>query len=582
MNSAIVLNPAEQFAKIALDNVFNAIKNKNSFRFEAGAGAGKTYSLVQTLNYLIKTQGKELKRSGKRIATITYTNVAKDEIISRTDGHPVVLAETIHSFCWLLIKDFQPILRSILPTMTEKWIERFTEKGPIGNKTVDYNLGYPKITEDKVLLHHDDVLKLMVKMLEIQKFRVLLTNKYPYLFIDEYQDTEKEFANSIKTHFIDTGIGPLIGLFGDHWQKIYGTSACGLITSTKLICIGKEANFRSDKVIVDALNKFRPELIQHTKSDAKNGSITVFNTNNWKGHRRTEAHWKDDLPASEAHEYFLKVKNNLQASGWDFDKQVTKILMLTHNLLAEEQGYRNLLDIFDNKDALIKKEDPLISFFVDTIEPMCQEYITGHYGAMFSILGYKVPLIKNHAEKAKWGSDLNKLFQTRTTGTIGDVLEQLKKTGHPRLPEKIDEINKKYLKINAIQETERAPEDADFFSRIQRLLGVLYTEVIALEGFIKDKTPFATNHGVKGAEFENVLVVCGRGWNQYNFGQFLEWFSSGIPKGKQDTFERNRNLFYVACSRPKKRLAIYFSQELSSSALSTLENLFGKNSIIAL
>lgn len=205
MNSAIVLNPAEQFAKIALDNVFNAIKNKNSFRFEAGAGAGKTYSLVQTLNYLIKTQGKELKRSGKRIATITYTNVAKDEIISRTDGHPVVLAETIHSFCWLLIKDFQPILRSILPVMTEKWIERFTEKGPIGNKTVDYNLGYPKITEDKVLLHHDDVLKLMVKLLEIQKFRVLLTNKYPYLFIDEYQDTEKNLQ--IQSRHISSILG---------------------------------------------------------------------------------------------------------------------------------------------------------------------------------------------------------------------------------------------------------------------------------------------------------------------------------------------------------------------------------------
>lgn len=29
-------------------------------------------------------------------------------------------------------------------------------------------------------------------------------------------------------------------------------------------------------------------------------------------------------------------------------------------------------------------------------------------------------------------------------------------------------------------------------------------------------------HGVKDAEFENVLVVVGRGWNKYNFGKMLE------------------------------------------------------------
>lgn len=69
---------------------------------------------------------------------------------------------------------------------------------------------------------------------------------------------------------------------------------------------------------------------------------------------------------------------------------------------------------------------------------------------------------------------------------------------------------------------------------------------------------------MKGAEFENVLVVCGRGWNQYNWNQMLEWSNTAVPDEKIDTFERNRNLFYVACSRPKKRLAILFTQQLSS------------------
>ncbi|NUQ46735.1 MAG: ATP-dependent helicase, partial [Phycisphaerae bacterium] len=93
-----------------------------------------------------------------------------------------------------------------------------------------------------------------------------------------------------------------------------------------------------------------------------------------------------------------------------------------------------------------------------------------------------------------------------------------------------------------------------------------------------------TKHGVKGAEFENVLVVVGRGWNQYNFNEMLELASdpSHIPADKAEAFDRNRNLFYVACSRPKRRLAILFTQQLSQKGLQTLTLWFGASAIAAL
>ena len=106
--------------------------------------------------------------------------------------------------------------------------------------------------------------------------------------------------------------------------------------------------------------------------------------------------------------------------------------------------------------------------------------------------------------------------------------------------------------------------------------------MIALASFIDDKTPFSTKHGVKGAEFENVLVVCGRGWNNYNWSQFLEWANNGVPKGKEDSFERNRNLFYVACSRSKTRLAVLFTQFLTKNALATINNWFGTENVTGL
>ena len=101
-------NPAEIAAQRALNEMFECIRARKNFRLEAGAGAGKTFSLVKALRFIIDEQGITLQRRSQQIACITYTNVATDEIISRTDGHPAVHASTIHAFCWGLIKSFQP------------------------------------------------------------------------------------------------------------------------------------------------------------------------------------------------------------------------------------------------------------------------------------------------------------------------------------------------------------------------------------------------------------------------------------------------------------------------------------------
>ena len=121
-------------------------------------------------------------------------------------------------------------------------------------------------------------------------------------------------------------------------------------------------------------------------------------------------------------------------------------------------------------------------------------------------------------------------------------------------------------------------------TELRDLRAVLYQEIVALSHYLSGHSPFETKHGVKGAEFENVLVVVGRGWNQYNFNEMLELAADDarIPANKQAAFERNRNLFYVTCSRPKRRLAVLFTQELSDAAMQTTRNWFGDDAIEAL
>ena len=131
-----VPNPAERAAAAAQERICQCIDEKRSFLVEAGAGAGKTFSLVMALKFLIKKHGLRLRRRNQRVACITYTNVASDEIKARTDRHPAIQSETIHSFCWAAIRPFQAALRKRLPDLG-KWNERLQTAGGLGGRSID-------------------------------------------------------------------------------------------------------------------------------------------------------------------------------------------------------------------------------------------------------------------------------------------------------------------------------------------------------------------------------------------------------------------------------------------------------------
>lgn len=593
-------NPAQVAAQQALDSLFGALQNNSSFIFEAGAGAGKTYSLAKALDYLIRHRGKSYIREHKRIACITFTNIAKVQIDEQIDKHPAVHTDTIHAFCWSIIRGYQEELRRLLPN-AGNWNERLTkyheklvaeseevddnaeqaEKLPvdfpslIGRKEIIYQLGYPSIDADQITLHHDDVLHLTISLFANPKFRNILSSKYPVLLVDEYQDTFLGIADALQTYFITPQTGPQFGFFGDHWQKIYG-NGCGKIENPNLQVIPKNANFRSAVNIVNVLNAMRPELQQAVKDPQNLGTARAYHTNAWQGARRTGGHWAGDLPAIQAHDYLAGIRKQLEREGWDFAPEHTKILMLTHNVLAQEQGYKDLADVFPNNESFLKKEDPFIAYFVDYLEPICEAFEKRKFGEMFAITGAGKDGIASHNEKVQWNDRMTQLLEIRNNSTIGDVLDFLVNGAKPRLFPKLAEA---YTRCLAYVDEEGVDTSSEV-KKLRALRPIAYGQIIACKQFINDHTPFATKHSVKGDEFENVLVVVGRGWNQYNFDQMLGWFTTGVPEGRQDTFERSRNLFYVSCSRPKRNLAVLFTQVLSQSTLTTLTNWFGADNVI--
>jgi len=219
----------------------------------------------------------------------------------------------------------------------------------------------------------------------------------------------------------------------------------------------------------------------------------------------------------------------------------------------------------------------MLHSLLDILEPVCNAYGEKRYGAMFQAMGAQRPAILSHSDKESWSKDMDALLDLRETGTIGDVIALLRQTKRPQLPGSIEDKEQELNRIGPDPDS----DEPSSIKRIRKLKTVQYKEIIALDSFIDGHTPFSTKHGVKGAEFENVLVVFGRGWNIYDFNKFLEIAAAGnsIPVNKVDWYERNRNLFYVVCSRPIKRLAILFSQKLSNTACGIILDWFGKDNI---
>jgi DNA helicase-2/ATP-dependent DNA helicase PcrA len=98
-----------------------------------------------------------------------------------------------------------------------------------------------------------------------------------------------------------------------------------------------------------------------------------------------------------------------------------------------------------------------------------------------------------------------------------------------------------------------------------------------------DNTEFSTQHGVKGEEYDSVLVVfddVSSAWNDYNFAKTLTPNTAGgEPTERQRRL--TENLAYVCFSRAEKDLRIImFSGNAEAARLELLQRkLFSESQI---
>ena len=106
-----MISPENKQLELDIQQKINeCLDNFESFCFDAGAGAGKTYALQKSIEHILKSEGENLKLRNQKILCITYTNAAKDEILARLGKNSSVIVSTIHEFLWGFISIQQELL----------------------------------------------------------------------------------------------------------------------------------------------------------------------------------------------------------------------------------------------------------------------------------------------------------------------------------------------------------------------------------------------------------------------------------------------------------------------------------------
>lgn len=559
MNSGNYLNAkkeADRIDKIIIDT----LDEGKSFKVEAGAGSGKTYSLMKVIEWLRDKKQSEFEKNNKKVVCITYTNAAVNIILERLPENSFIIPSTIHSFAWENIKQFQKELLKLIK-------KNNISNEEINIKKVNYTLGIKFVQEEVLYLNHNDVINLFVELMDNKKFRKILSSKFPIILIDEYQDTNKKIIEKFLKYYIDKNEGIQFGFFGDSWQTIYQSNdACGNIEHNNIKIINKTSNFRSAPLIVDFLNKIKSETPQISAIEDTEGEVIIIHCNDYKDSREIKGAFKGDLPEEELEKRIEQIKEKY--SKIISKEKKLKILMLTHKILSKYQKYDNLLEIMGEDFKNVT--DELLLYTMEIVLPMITALKNKDASKLFEILKTR-PVIKNKKEKKKWEL-LYENFIKAEKGTIKDVLTIIKNSNMIPLSNKIENIYKNMC--------ENPDEIYNNNKTFKQLSDIQFKEFENGIIYLKKQGIFSTEHGVKGEEYDTVVFVVSRGWNNYQYDKWIPKINKNISIENKEAYERNRNLFYVCCSRPTNRLIIFVTFELKDEFLVFFEKNLGKEKIL--
>jgi len=598
-----------------------------SFLMVAGAGSGKTTSLIKGLMEVLTKHGEKLKLRRQKVACITYTEIAAGEIWADVGKNPLVHVSTIHSFLWSLVRSFQSDIQAwVTNRIDEKLVElketaanfgprvqqrtrdknqrdivRYEQqRARIGRvRSFTYGTGSDYVNG---ILGHDDIIKMVPQFIvERPLMRKLVVQQFPFLFVDESQDTFENVVVALKAVDQELGDRFCLGFFGDPMQRIYLTGVGTISAEAGWANITKPENFRCPTSVLTVANAIRrdgdPVVQTRGRMAGPDGAqVSVLGSANIF-----------ILPADERRDQRIAQVRAWAAEktddpAWKTDEVVdgVKVLVIVHRMAAKRLGFDGLYSALNDKapdkfkngflDGSAWPVHPFNSFVLPLVDAAKKgrEFDVMQVLRQSLLLDSKnlkgVNVAERLAELKHFTESLQQMMKPGSEATNADVLRLLHESNVILLDPRI----LSYLNLppqNEVKGDDNPPEgtkDEDDGEELTK-------EVAAMDAFlacpasqfwgyynyVNDDSPFSTQQGIKGAEFERVLVVLDddEGTHvQFSYDKYLgikalsERDEANRREGKETAVERTRRLFYVCCTRAMKDLiVVLFTGDIASA-----------------
>ena len=571
-----------------LENCVFSEPRKSFFLF-AGAGSGKTHSLVVLLEKIKNRIGKELLKRRKKVAVITFTNAATNEIIKRVGYSSVFHVSTIHSFVWEVIKSYQSDIKEKYCSNLQEEISELDEK-LLNSKKKTTQSYLSKVDKRDTLskklskaaevrkfiyepngrnpefnaLQHSEVIKISAQLIvENKSLQRIIAQQFPILLIDESQDTNKQLIDAffeIQKNYAEIFT---LGLIGDLKQRIYndGKEKLAEIIPEDWHKPVKRMNYRSAKRIIRLANSIGKDLDRYAEQrpldDTEEGFVRLFVVAQREGLNKNEIE--------------VTVKQIMSTQTKDekwCDNNAVKALTLEHMMAASRLGFADflkpLIDVRKYSIFGIQGTLPEFEFFTKEVLPMARSLEEDGRLAL-EILKKSSPLLRREKSlypyenfKACQNAAKEVKMMVRRNEPIYKLVNYIHQNNLLLVPEVLS-------KASSLCELNQKDNWDKELSAWAKVVSFPIDNILRYDDYLNGRSQFDTHQGVKGLEFDRVLIIIddseARGFlfsydKLFGVKELSKIDLENERLGKETSVERTQRLFYVTCTRAKKSLAV--------------------------
>ena len=414
----------------------------------------------------------------------------------------------------------------------------------------------------------------------------LLARQYPFVFVDESQDTLPEVVECLRHVSRQERGGFCLGFFGDPMQCIYTRGVGAIAPDNGWKEIAKPENFRSPTKVLEVINAIRAsgdglhQVSGLPVAKRRPGEVDFF-----------------VLPANETRTESLTralewLAENSQVGAWGSrtGANEVKVLVIAHRMAARRLGFEGLYGVFHDSthfsDAFDEGRAWPISPFSTMLLPLSRAFFEDR-SQLVPILRRSSPLLcDDNLSKS------NVLDRLRTLSLGAEEVARIISSGGSGSVEKallaaqraqLVDLDQRLLAAlgEANVDMCKEMEQPEVLEVLRGYFACDVREVEAYLRYIDRESPYSTHQGVKGAEYPSVLVVLddeeGR-HNQFSYDKLLgikplsQRDHENISAGKDTAIARTRRLLYVCASRATEALAVVMYARDVDAALQALKS----------